>query len=121
MRVHLEHEIDRLAKDLAAIPVKVALQAPRIVRRNVQQGHMLAQKFARASSGPHGALYFKRITEEMLTPLSGEYGPTGDVVGNAVGGGWRNGPGNTDLPRSADIQAPKLANDIGAMTDRLFW
>lgn len=121
MRIHVEHSIGDLAGDLARIPAKMARQAPRIVQRNVNQGHRLAQRFARGSSGPHGALYYKRITAEMTGALEGEYGPTGDVVGNAVGAGWRSGPINTDLPRSADIQGPKFARDVSKMADGLFW
>jgi hypothetical protein len=121
MRVHVTHDIGDLADDLAAIPAKVYRQAPRIVKRNVEQGNRLAQNFARAASGPHGRLYYRRITAEMTGALEGEYGPTGNVAGNAVGAGWRNGPGNTDLPRSADVQGPKFADDIADMVDRLFW
>lgn len=121
MRVIVTHDIDDLANDLAGIPTKVARQAPGIVRRHVREGTALARSYARAASGPHGKNYYKRITGEMIGPTSGEYGPTGVVAGNAVGGGWRNGPGNTDLPRSADIIGPKFADAIGDMVDGLFW
>lgn len=118
--VRVEHNIGDLASDLASIPVTVNRKAVTVVARNVTQGRKLAQKFARASSGPHGRNYWKRITDES-SGLSGEYGPTGDVVGNAVGAGWRNGPPNTDLPKSADIQGPKFADDIGDILDKAFW
>ena len=121
MRVHVTHNIDDLANDLAGIPVKMMRQAPRIVKNHVNEGNRLARNFARAASGPHGKHYYKRITDEMTGPLSGEYGPTGVVAGNAVGGGWRTGPGNTDLPRSADVIGPKFADAIGEMVDSLFW
>lgn len=119
-RIRVEHSIGDLASDLASIPVTVTTKSVAAVARNVDQGTKLAQKFARASSGPHGRFYWKRISGEA-SGLSGEYGPTGDVVGNAVGAGWRNGPPNTDLPKSADIQGPKFADDIGDILDKAFW
>lgn len=122
MRVHVEHSIGDLIRDYVRI---AAVQAPRdmmrVVEHNVDRGHSLAQRFARGSSGPHGRLYYKRITKEMLGPLSGEYGPTGDVAGNAVGAGWRNGPPNTDLPRSADIVGPNMAKMMMTRVGRWSW
>lgn len=121
MRIRVTHTIGDLAADAAKVPTKAARRMATVTKRNVEQGNRLAQKFARASSGPHGRLYYKRITSEMTGPFVGEYGPTGDVVGNAVGAGWRNGPPNTDLPRSADIQGPKFASDAGEILDQVFW
>lgn len=92
-----------------------------VVAHHTEAGNAVARRFARESAGPHGKNYFKRITWELNSPLEGEYGPTGDVVGNAVGAGWRNGPPNTDLPRSADIQGPKFADDAGDILDQAFW
>jgi hypothetical protein len=119
--IRVFHGIDDLANDLKRIPAKARKEGSKIVRTNVREGREQARMYARASSGPHGKSYYKRITSEMLGPLEGEYGPTGQVAGNAVGGGWRNGPPNMDLPKSADVIGPQFADDIGDMVDGLFW
>ncbi|MCD4535645.1 hypothetical protein LRP67_16250 [Nocardioides sp. cx-169] len=121
MSVRVEHSIGDLAKDMANIARKAKPDMARVVKRNTREGNTLARKFARASSGPHGLNYFKRITHEMIDPLTGEYGPHGDVAGNAVGGGWRHGPPNNDLPKSADIIGPKFGNDIQDLPGKWFW
>ena len=122
MRIGVDFDgVTALRKDLTSIPARTAGRAATVVRRNVEQGNNRAQRIARAKSGPHGAAYYKRITAEMTGPLQGEYGPEGDVAGNAVGAGWRNGPPNNDLPKSADIQGPKFARDIAKIVDRMFW
>lgn len=120
MRIRVEHSIGDLADDYAKVPVRAVREMVAVTRRNVRQGNTLARRLARASSGRHGKNYYKRITGEMTGPFEGEYGPTGAVEGRAVGAGWRNGPGNTDLPRSADIQGPKFAKDAGNILDGLF-
>ena len=119
--VRVSHGIDDLRSDLAGIPVELASKAPRILRRNADQGNRLAQKFAKGAGGPHGLHYHKRMSAELLSPTEAEYGPEGVVEENAVGAGWRNGPPNTDLPRSADIQGPRFASDVSALVDGLFW
>ena len=119
MRVNVTHGIGDLANDLAAVPEKLKAQAPAIVKKDVRAGRNLARRYARAKSGPHGKSYYKRITDEMTGPLEGEYGPHDG--GTPVGGGWRNGPPNTDLPRSADVIGPKFADDISDLVDGLFW
>lgn len=121
MRIRVEHSIGDLAADAAKIPVRAKRGMVDVVRTNVRQGNTLARRFAREKAGPHGKNYYKRITSEMTGPLEGEYGPTGDVAGKAVGAGWRNGPPNTDLARSADVQGPQLAKDAGDVLDGLFW
>lgn len=121
MQIKVTSTLPDLAADMAKIPPRAAGRMATVVKRNVEQGNRIAQRFARESSGPHGLNYWKRLSGEMTGPFEGEYGPTGNVAGNAVGGGWRNGPPNTDLPKSADIQGPKFARDVGDMLDRLFW
>lgn len=110
-----------LARDLEGIAAKSAAELPAVVHQDVEQGKGLARGFAKKASGRHGKAYFKRITSEMNGRLEGEYGPTGDVVGNAVGAGWRHGQRNTDLPKSLDIQGPKFAADVGKRVDSWFW
>lgn len=119
--IRVEHGIDMLAGDMRRIPAQALKKSSSAVRANTRQGRTTARALARKSSGAHGKNYWKRIDSEMLTPLSGEFGPHGDVVGNAVGAGWRNGPPNTDLPKAADVAGPKLAKDIRGVLDDLFW
>tara|TARA_R100000655_G_scaffold109699_1_gene165022 strand:+ start:6947 stop:7312 length:366 start_codon:yes stop_codon:yes gene_type:complete len=121
VRVRVIDSIGDLAADLARIPVKAATDLPPVVQRSVREGNALAQSFARAASGPHGKNYYKRITSEMTSPLVGEYGPHGNVVGNAVGAGWRSGPPNTDLEKSQDVIGPKFANTVGETAEGWFW
>lgn len=121
MSVRVTHTIGDLQRDCAAVPVKAAPRMVKVVRKNVEQGNKVAQGVAKRKAGPHGTAYWKRLSAEMTGPLSGEYGPHGDVVGNAVGAGWRNGPPNTDLAKSADLQGPKFAHDAGSIFRGLFW
>jgi hypothetical protein len=119
-RINVEHNIGALAADCRTIAVTTQPRAAKIVKANVKEAEKVMRGFARASAGPHGKNYFKRVTSTMTTPLSGEVGPTGDVS-KSVGGGWRNGPPNTDMPKTADIMGPKFASAIAAMADDLFW
>lgn len=120
MRVIVIGSVEDLERDLRAVPVKAAVEFARVVRSNTERGNLAAQAIARGRSGPHGRLYYKRLTWEMRGPFSGEYGPTGDVVGNAVGAGWRHG-GNTDLEASLDIIRPKFLKDIDDALGKVFW
>jgi hypothetical protein len=119
MRVSVSHTLDDLQRDLARGPVTLVREGSALVRRNVTEGRVLAQGFAREKSGPHGKAYFKRITDEMTGPMTGEYGPHDGGI--PVGAGWRHGPPNTDLPRSADLIGPKLLDDARSLLDRIFW
>lgn len=119
--IRVTHSIGDLSRDMDRIPAKLVKEGSKVVRRNVREGNAYARAFARGASGTHGKNYFKRITAEMTGPLEGEYGPHGDVVGNAVGAGWRHGPPNTDLEKSQDIIGPKFAHDAGEMLEGLFW
>lgn len=121
MRVLVTHGIDDLAKDIRGVAVRSKADMARTVKKNVTEGHKLAQLYARQSSGPHGKNYYKRITTEMLAPLVGEYGPHGDVVGNAVGADWRGAPANNDLPRTLDFIGPKFRQDAFRLADKWFW
>lgn len=112
-------DMDGLASDLAAIPVKFAKKAPGIVKRNAVAGNKIAQGFAKERSGRHGKSYYKRLSAEMTGPLTAEYGPHDG--GTPVGGGYRHRGPNLDLPNSADIIGPDFAEDVGDMIDGLFW
>lgn len=92
-----------------------------VVRDHAEEGNKLARAFAKASAGPHGKSYYKRISAEAITPLEWEYGPS-EVDGRQyVGAGYRNSAPNTDLPKSADLIGPKFADAVGDMADGLFW
>ena len=117
-RIIVIHGIDDLASDLAAIPVKFARKAPGIVKRNAVAGNKLAQGFAKERSGRHGKNFWKRYTSEMTGPLEGEFGP--HAGGTPVGGGYRTDGPNLDLPNSADLIGPKLANDVSDLVGDLF-
>lgn len=118
--IRVTNKLDDLRYDMTAIKVGAETQFPGVVARYARMGNNAAQRFARQRSGPHGLNYWKRITAEARTPLSWEYGPEGDVVDNAVGAGWRNGPANTDLERSMDVVGPKFADAVGKTAERLF-
>lgn len=107
----VKNTIGDLVKALEGVPRKLDVTLPRVVNRNVKEGTRLSRQIAREKAGPHGTNYYKRISGEMTGPLSGEYGPTGEVEGNAVGAGYRHGAGNTDLAESLDVIGPKFAKD----------
>lgn len=120
-RVVVKHSgITDLANDLAGIAAGFKRQAPQIVRRNARAGNRFAQNLARARSGPHGALYFRRLTFEMTGPLTGEFGPEGEPKTEFVGAGFRHGL-NMDLLDTADVIGPRFANDVINTVDGLFW
>jgi hypothetical protein len=121
VRIRVLHGIDDLSSDMAAIAASAEAKLVPVVKRNVEAGQRLAQGFARAASGPHGRLYYKRITSEMTGALEGEFGPTGDVAGNAVGAGWRNRPNNLDQDKAADVVGPDFADEVGDEADGWFW
>lgn len=117
--IRVQHTIGGLARDLRTIATTTKPKMANVVRRNTEHGLTLAQGFAREASGIHGKNYWKRYTAEMVSPLVGEFGHD---VGNApVGGGWRSGPPNTDLPKAADVVGPAFAKDVGDTADGLFW
>jgi hypothetical protein len=118
--IRVTHSIGDLASDMRKIAVRAKPELSKIVRKNTHEGNMLARRFARERSGPHGKNAYKRLTSEMLSPLVGEYGWTGDAS-QIVGASWRNGPPNTDLPRSADVIGPKFANDVQDAPGKWFW
>ena len=115
------HTIDDLADDLRAIAARAPGDLSRTVKRNVEAGNKLAQRNAREKSGRHGKAFYKRFTAEMTGKLEGEYGPEGFPKSEFVGAGFRHGGINTDLPRSADVQGPKLAADVRDLLDKWFW
>lgn len=120
-RVSVTHTIGDLAADCDRIAATTQADMSKVVRKNLVRANKNARAIARAAAGPHGTNYYKRITAEMISPLVGEFGPEGNVVGNAVGAGWRHGPPNTDLPKAADLAGPMLAKDVSTIIGRKFW
>lgn len=118
MGIRVEHNLGDLAADLRTIATTTQAKMVGVVRNNVSLGQRTMRRIARESSGPHGALYYKRITSEMTGLLEGEWGPR--AGGLPVGGGWRHGE-NTDAARSADIVGPKFASDVHDEAADLFW
>lgn len=115
------HTIGDLERDLRTMTRQAPVVLRKVVRKNAIEGNRLARKYAQASAGPHGKNYHKRITWEMTGPLSGEFGPTGKVAGNAVGAGWRHGAGNDDLARAADVTSWRFGPDVLNAAAGLFW
>lgn len=121
MRLNVTHTIKALDRDMRRIPPKAMTRMVGVVKTSVEQGARAEQGIAKRRAGSHGTNYWKRISGEMTGTLTGEWGPTGTVAGNAVGAGWRNGPPNTDSAKSADIQVPRFVNAVSKIPDRLFW
>lgn len=119
MRVRVEHTLGDLVVDLASIKPRFDAEAPAVVERAAQKGNSIAQRIARAKSGPHGSNYYKRLTAEKTGALTDEYGPHDG--GTPVGAGFRHGGVNMDLPNSADLIGPEFADSVGDLAERLFW
>lgn len=110
---------DDLAEDLRSIAARAKSDLAGVAQRGVKFGETTEKRLAKERSGPHGKFYWKRISSEMLTPLSGEWGAHGG--GTPVGAGFRNGPPNMDSANSADITVERVAGDVSALADRYFW
>lgn len=119
--ISVTHTLADLERDMIRVARKARSDMAEVVRLNTARGMGLARDSARKHSGPHGRLYFKRISMDMNGPLEGVYGPTGDVEGNAVGAGYRNGNDNLDLKRSADVIGPRFAREVHDLPDKWFW
>lgn len=119
MRIRVTNDLSDLAGDTRRIATVAKADMVETVKKNVESGERYARSIAKQESGPHGKNYYKRITGEMTGLLEGEYGP--HAGGTPVGAGWRHGPPNTDLPKSADIVGPRFAKDVGQLPDRWFW
>lgn len=118
--IRVIHGIGDLARDLSAIPPKNVAGLVRIVDANQRAAEKYMQGLAKARSGSHGRDYWKRIGSDKLSPMSAEIGPHGDVRGNAIGAGWRNGPINTDTERTADVIGPRFHRYVSNHAAGLF-
>lgn len=117
--IRVRHNIDRLARDYERVPVEAAVGLRKIVAENVDYGRDLAKALARASAGPHGKHFHKRIHSEMTGPLQGEFGPDGSPKTEFVGVGFRNGT-NRDLERAGDQTLVAASADVRKLVARLF-
>lgn len=126
MRIRVDHrDITWLAVDQTEIVIGAKKQMPGIVRSNVRKGAVVEKTIARAASGPHGKLYYKRINSQMskgfhgaeTSVYQGSWGPHGG--GTPIGAGWRHGV-NTDAAKSADLIAPAFRKDVDDMIGSLF-
>ena len=108
-----------LASDCVSVAARAEVGLPAIVQRNAEAGNRLAQSVARAQAGPHGALYYKRITAEAISPLSWEYGPSAPI-GRYTGVSGAAGA-MRDLNKSARKQGPAMASDGRDFAAALFW
>lgn len=110
--------------DLARDQARTATQAPKklrgAVRRTERYTTGLVRSIARAKSGPHGKAYYKRITGEMVGPLSAEVGPSGTPKTEFVGAGYRSGR-NTDLDTARKPAGDRLAEEARRALDGLPW
>lgn len=121
MGARMHADLGDLKRDLAKIAKKARPDMERVVRRAAVNGNRQAKKLARRKAGPHGKMYYKRLSAEMTGVLRWEYGPEGIPKTDFVGVGFRHGPPNTDLAQSLDIQAPKFHADVAKLPDRWFW
>lgn len=124
MSIRVRHKIDRLAADMADIPVEAAVGMVKIVRENANYGRDLARADAKPKAGAHGKHYPKSITSEMVSPLVWEYGP--DPAMKQGGMDFEYGSGRQTTPHlSLAISADKLpastSADIRKLITRLFW
>jgi hypothetical protein len=123
MGVRITHHIDRLAADMADIPVQARVGMVRVVASSAREGNRIAAAFATESAGSHGKHYPKAFDAEMRGELTWEYGPDASKPqgGMSFEFGSRNQKPHLDLAKSADIIGPKLADDVGDLVDKLFW
>lgn len=123
MSIRVRHSIDRLAADMADIPVEAKVGLVKIARENANYGRDLAKADARPKAGAHGKHYPKSITSEMISPLVWEYGPDSAMPqgGMSFEFGSRNQRGHLSLAISADKLGPATSADIRKLVTRLFW
>lgn len=110
--------IPETARDLQAVPVTIAAEGGAIVHRNGESLNRLARAIGKKKAGPHGSNFFKRISAEMLTPLSVEVGPSALLGERYTGVGAPGGP-ERDLKEALAKVAPEFAKDVADLRDRL--
>lgn len=119
--VRVQHTIGDLVKDATRVTTRAKPEMAKVVKKNARAGRSAARRIAKSQAGPHGASYFKRIDDEMLDPLTGEYGPSALKGSRYVGVNFSGGGPGLDLDKSLDIVGPKFRREIGNAADGLFW
>lgn len=119
--VRVQHTIGDLEKDCAKVTRRAKPEMAKVVKKNTRAGRTAARRIARSQAGPHGKSYFRRIEDEMLDPLTGEYGPSALKGSRYVGVNYSGGGPGLDLDKSLDIVGPKFRREIGNAADGLFW
>lgn len=119
MCIDVNEGIHDLADDLSDIAVGAKPAMRGVIRDGLKVGTALAKEYAKASAGPHGKAYYKRISSEMTGALEGEFGPSGTPKSEFVGVGFRHGV-NTDLPRAADVVGPSFLRSVDDAIGDLF-
>lgn len=123
--IRVIHSIGDLASDLVKIASETKPAMRGVVRDGIRLGEQMSKANAKASSGPHGKRYWKRISSEMNgaglfgNTISGEFGPSGSPKTEFIGAGFRHGH-NTDLARAADVLAPSFARSVGDEIEDIF-
>lgn len=110
--------ISETARDLQAVPVNIRTEGGALVHRNADRLNRFARNIARSNAGPHGALFYKRITAEMTGALSAEIGPSAPVAGSYVGVDGSEGPGR-DLDAALVKGKQKFYDDASDLMDDL--
>ncbi|GAB2970273.1 hypothetical protein [Nocardioides montaniterrae] len=121
MRIIVTDTLDDLQHDLEDAAAKMQRSVTSALNDAQKLGTQVARRHAQAASGPHGKNFYKRITGEMLTPTSAEFGITADQRGEPVGAGFRHGPPNRDLAAAGDKAAAELAWQIRSAIDGVLW
>lgn len=121
--ISVRHSIDRLAADMADIPVQAQAKFADAVAGAARGGNALASEFARESSGRHGVHYPDSFDAEQLSPFEWEYGPDASKLqgGMSFEFGSRNQPPHLDLAQSADVAGEVLEHNVADAVDSLFW
>ncbi|MCL2611950.1 MAG: hypothetical protein FWD95_01820 [Nocardioidaceae bacterium] len=121
IRVVVHDELDLLESDLRDAAAKLQNSLTRAVDSAQRLGTQMARAHAIAASGRHGKNFYKRITGEMLSSTSAEFGITADEHGQPVGAGFRHGPPNRDLVAAGDKAADELQIGVRGAIDGAFW
>lgn len=124
--------IEDLADDLRAMPVKEAREMTGVVREGARVGVSLAKDNARRTQGKHAKLYARTFSASTKRAFFGfgaavysaEYGPEAHgqgLLAPILERGTRNNPPHLDLAKSADVIGPALVREVRDALDRMFW
>ncbi len=114
-------EIKRLARHLDGARFRVQTEARQELRKGAQSLERRWRTNARRTAGRHGKHYPNAITFEQVGPLVFEVGPESarPQGGMSFEYGSRNQPPHLDGNRAADIVFPRVAQNLGAVAQRV--